>query len=492
MDHEVIIIGAGISGIGAAIMLNKEGFNDLLILERSSDIGGTWRDNKYPGVAVDIPSFVYQFSFEPNPRWSRMYAQGHEIYEYLQHVVKKYDVNKYIRFNTSVDRTEFNKENNTWTTFLKDGSQLTSKYVIAATGILYNPIIPKIEGQESFKGESRHTVKWDDSFDVKDKRVGIIGTGATAVQVVPAIAPEVKHLFVFQRTPIWLAPKVDHVFSEEKKREWELNPSAYKKKQRKVAWWIQRSTWAIQNFKLIERFYKKYALLEPLKNLKRQVPDPELRKKLTPNYLMGCKRPAVSSDYYKTFMRENVSLVTEGIARITEKGIATKDGKEIPLDIIIYSTGFKTTEKGNFPNFKVLGLRKEELNEYWDKNKYQSYQGVSVPGFPNFFLTSGPYTFGLNWYDMLETNMHFVIRIMKKAKAEGAKLVDVNPEAHKKHYKALQKKASRAVQLSSACATSNSYYIDKHGEFSLGAVFSPMYRKINAKIASLRGYQFKK
>ncbi len=490
LDHEVVIIGAGISGIGAAIMLNKQGFNNLVILERKNDIGGTWRDNRYPGVAVDIPSFVYQYSFEPNPRWSRMYAQGHEIFDYLQHVVKKYDVNKYIRFNTGVDKIEFNKADNTWTTILKDGSKLVSRYVIAATGILYDPIIPKIAGQDTFKGESRHTINWDNTFDIKNKRIGIIGTGATAVQVVPAIAPDVKHLYVFQRTPIWLAPKDDFVFSEKKKQEWESNPGEYRKKQKKVESWIQRSTWAIQNYKLISRFYKKYSEIAPRENLKRQVPDPELRAKLTPNYLMGCKRPAVSSNYYKTFLRDNVSLEADGIERISENGIITKKGKEIPLDIIVYSTGFKTTEKGNFPNFKVIGTRIEELNEYWDKNRYQSYQGVSVPGFPNFFLTSGPYTFGLNWYDMLETNLHFIIRVMKKAKEEGAPLVDVDQKAHDKHYKDLQKKALGAVQLAPACSTSNSYYIDKNGEFSLGAVYSPLYRRIMAKIASLRGYKF--
>ncbi len=182
-------------------MLNKQGIDDLIILERSNDIRGTWRDNKYPGIAVDIPSFVYQYWFEPNPRWSRMYAQGPEIHAYIHHCAKKYDVNKYIRFNTLVEKVIFNKNNNTWTTYLNDGTELVSRYVIAATGILYNPIIPTIKGQETFKGESRHTIKWDKDFVIKNKNVGIIGTGATAVQVVPAIAPDVKHLYVFQRTP---------------------------------------------------------------------------------------------------------------------------------------------------------------------------------------------------------------------------------------------------------------------------------------------------
>jgi cation diffusion facilitator CzcD-associated flavoprotein CzcO len=492
MDHEVVIIGAGISGIGSAIMLNKNGIKNIIILERKDDIGGTWRDNRYPGVAVDIPSFVYQYSFEPNPRWSRMFAKGHEIYEYIHHCAKKYDVNKYVRFNSVVSEVLFNKENNTWTTQLSDGTKLTSRYVIAATGVLYNPIIPTIKGQETFKGETRHTVNWDNTFNIKDKRVGIIGTGATAVQVVPAIAPEVKHLTVFQRTPIWLSPKNDYVFNKEKMDEWAASPLKYKRKQLRVALWIQGATWAIQNYKLLGSFYRKFAEKPPLYNLHKQVKDPELRKKLTPNYAMGCKRPAISSDYFKTFNRDNVSLVTEGIERITENGVLTKDGKEIPLDTIIYSTGFKTTEKGNFPNFKVRGTATEELSDYWDKHKYQSYQGVSVPGFPNFFLTSGPFTFGLNWFSMLEDNLHLIIRIMNKAKDKGASFIDVDKKAHEEHYQALQKRAKNAVQLSPSCSTSNSYYIDRNGEFSLGAVFTPFYRWAKVRTMGLSGFVFKK
>lgn len=492
MDHEIVIIGAGISGIGAAIMLNKKGITDLIILERKDDIGGTWRDNKYPGIAVDIPSFVYQYSFEPNPRWSRVYAQGHEIYQYIHHCANKYDINKYIRFHSTVDSVVFNKKDNTWTTYLSDGTNLVSRYVIAATGILYNPIIPKIRGQETFKGESRHTVKWDKDFVVKNKKVGIIGTGATAVQVVPAIAPEVQHLTVFQRTPIWLAAKGDKVFDKKKLDDWEKHPLKYKSIQYFVALIIQSGTWAMQNYFLLKPFWRFFSQIPPTYNLNKQVKDPELRKKLTPKYALGCKRPAVSSDYFRTFTRDNVSLVTDGIESITEHGILTKAGKEILLDTIIYSTGFKTTEKGNFPNFKVIGTGADELSDYWDKNKYQSYEGVSVPGYPNFFLTSGPFTFGLNWFSMLEDNMHFIIRVITKAKQDGATLVDVNQKAHEKHYEKLKKRARNGVQVSVACTASNSYYIDRNGEFSLGAVFSPFYRWIKVRITNLKGYEFKK
>ncbi len=491
MDHEIVIIGAGISGIGAAIMLNKKGIDDLIILERKDDIGGTWRDNKYPGIAVDIPSFVYQYSFEPNPRWSRTFALGQEIYQYIHHCATKYDINKYIRFHSTVEKVLFNKENNTWTTYLSDDTKIISRYVIAATGILYNPIIPKIKGQESFLGESRHTVKWDKDFDIKNKRVGVIGTGATAVQVVPAIAPEVQRLTVFQRTPIWLAGKPDKIFDKKKLDDWQKHPYKYKLRQGLVAFIIQSGTWAMQNYFLLKPFWKFFSEIPPTLNLHKQVKDPELRKKLTPKYALGCKRPAVSSDYFGTFTRENVDLVTDAIDSITATGILTKAGNEIPLDVIIYSTGFKTTEKGNFPNFKVVGTGQDELSEFWNKNKYQSYEGVSVPGYPNFFLTSGPFTFGLNWFSMLEDNMHLIIRVITKARQEGRTLVDVNQIAHDKHYKTLQNRARKGVQVSVACTASNSYYIDANGEFSLGAVFSPFYRWLKVRMINLKGFDFK-
>jgi cation diffusion facilitator CzcD-associated flavoprotein CzcO len=311
------------------------------------------------------------------------------------------------------------------------------------------------------------------------------------VQVVPAIAPEVKHLTVFQRTPIWLAPKWDKVFDSKKIKSWEQYPFLYKLNQYRVALMIQSGTWAMQNYFLLKPFWRFFSEIPPAYNLNQQVKDLELRKKLTPTYALGCKRPAVSSDYFKTFTRNNVSLVTEGIESVTENGILTKDGKEILLDIIIYSTGFKTTEKGNFPNFKVVGTGSDELSDYWEKNKYQSFEGVSVPGYPNFFLTSGPFTFGLNWFSMLEDNVHLIIRLLTKAKEENATLIDVNQKAHEEHYKTLQNRASKGVQVSSACAKSNSYYIDSNGEFSLGAVFSPFYRWIKVRITNLKGFEFK-
>lgn len=492
MDNEVVIIGAGISGIGSAIMFNKNRIDDLVILERKDDIGGTWRDNNYPGIAVDIPSFVYQFSFEPNPRWSKMFAGGAEIQEYIRHCVKKYDIEKYIRYNTKVESIVFNKGDNTWTTTLTDQSTIVSRYVIGATGILYDPIKPKIEGQDDFKGESRHTIDWDDTFNIKNKKVGIIGSGATAVQVVPAIAPDVDHLTVFQRTPIWLSPKPDYLFTEAKKKEWAENPIKYKRKQARTALWIQGASWLMLNHHRLGNSWKKIAEKDPRYNLKKQIPsDPELRKKLTPDYVMGCKRPAISSDYFKTFTRDNVSLETGGIQKITETGIKTKDGKDIPLDVIIYSTGFKTTEKGNFPNFKVQGTGPDDLSEFWDKNKFQSFHGVTMPGFPNYFMTSGPFTFGLNWFSMLEDNLHLIIRLMKKAKESGSTLITVDQEAHDRHYKKQQERASKALQLSPACSTSNSYYVDRNGEFSLGAVVSPFYRWVKVRLMGLGGFIFK-
>lgn len=491
MDHEIVIVGAGISGIGAAIMLNKKGINDILILEKSNDIGGCWRDNKYPGLAVDIPSFAYQYSFEPNPRWSRMYAKGGEIHQYIHHCATKYDLNKNIRHNSVVDKIVFNKKDNTWTTYLTDQTVLVSRFVIAATGILHKKVIPKINGQDTFKGESRHTVDWDNTFDIKNKKVGIIGTGATAVQLVPAIAPDVKHLTVFQRTPIWLTPKLDYVFKEEKIKEWVNNPKKYNRKRFKIELLMQIATWALTHHKLLKPFWKRFSEIPTKKNLYHQVKDPVLRKKLTPNYIMGCKRPAISSDYFKTFNRENVSLITEGIDRIYENGILTKDGKEVSLDVIVYSTGFQATEKGNFPNFKVFGTGVDELSDFWEKNKYQSFLGVSVPNYPNFFLTSGPYTFSLNWFTMLEDNVHFIIRVILEAKKEKATIIDLEEKNYIKYFKNLQKKAQNSIQVSSLCATSNTYYVDKNGESTIVAPFTPFYRWFKVRFTNLKAYNFK-
>ncbi len=491
MDFKTIIIGAGISGIGTAIAFDKTKRGSYIILEKANELGGTWRDSKYPGVAVDIPSFAYQFSFEPNRRWSRLFAEGKEIHDYIKHCAKKYDVEKHIRYNTTVEKAIFNQDNDTWEVFLSDGTKLVSRYLVAATGIFHQPVTPKFKGQELFKGKAMHTAEWDESYDYKGKRVGIIGTGASAVQIVPTIAPDVKRLSVFQRTPIWVSGKNDVVFTKDRLDGFEKSPRTY----RKIQWNVESSLnfmwWAMTNHKYIP-FFRKVSTIPAKKNLYKQVKDKELRAKLEPTYAYGCKRPAISDVYYPALLRDNVDLETDGIDSFTEKGILTKKGKEIELDFLIYSTGYKATEKYNFPNFRVQGTGELDLADYWEKNGYQSYNGVGVPTFPNFFLTSGPFSFGLNWYDQLEANFHLIIRVLREAEEKGSTRIDIDKTAQKKHYKWLTSKAKDSLQLSPTCTGANSYYIDARGENSLPSVVTPMYRWVKVRLMNLKGFTFGK
>ncbi|OUR97556.1 hypothetical protein A9Q81_12820 [Gammaproteobacteria bacterium 42_54_T18] len=489
MDFNTIIIGAGVSGIGSAITLDKNKMGSYSILESAEDLGGTWRTNKYPGVAVDIPSFVYQFSFEPNYRWSRSFAEGDEINDYLHHCAIKYDIKKHIQFNVRVSQVEFINESHTWQVHLEDGRTLISRYVIAATGIFHTPIFPKIPGRDLFKGKTMHTASWDNNYDYSNKRVGIIGTGASAVQVIPSIAPSVSRLSVFQRTPIWVGPKNDIVFTEKTKQRYENDPSRYQKKVAQVDRFLN-ALWFAMLYGTKIPFANKFSSLPQQKHLKRQVKDPELRKKLTPNYSYGCKRPAISDEYYQTFTRDNVDLINNGIERITETGIVTNDGKIIELDLLIYGTGYETTKKGNFPNFDIMGLEKVSLADYWDKNGYQSYNGVSVPGYPNLFLTSGPFSFGLNWFDQLESNLHLLMRVMKNAKKKRSTIIDVDKKRHEKHHQEAFNKSLNTLQLSPSCATSNSYYIDGKGQNTLPAVVTPKYRYYKVRMMDLKGFKF--
>jgi len=488
MDFQTLIIGAGISGIGAGIMLDKHKLGSYAILEAADDVGGTWRVNDYPGIAVDIPSFAYQFSFESNYKWSKLYAGGKEIKSYLDGVVDKYALKKNIRFNTAVENTQFNNENGTWTVNLKDGSSLTSKYLIAATGIFHKPIFPNIKGRDSFKGKVMHPSQWDHSYDYKGKKVGIIGTGASAVQLIPTLAPDVERLTVFQRTPIWIFPKGDVQFSEEKLRQFKETPEVYKKTEKRIRFSLNLS-WKLMMLSYLLPF-KSLSKIPFLWKLRQEVKDPETRKKLTPKYGVGCKRPAISDDYWPAFNRENVDLTVEGIEEITETGVRTKDGKEVELDFLILSTGYKTTEKGNFPNFDIIGDTGVSLADYWDKEGYQSYNGIAVPGFSNLFLTSGPFSFGLNWYDQLESNLHLTKRVMEAVEQKNSSYVSLDPVSHAEHHKISLKKMSRSLQLSSICVGSNSYYIDSKGQNTLPAVVTPNQRRKDVTTMPLDGFVF--
>lgn len=463
-DHEVVVIGAGFSGIGAGIKLREAGFDDFLILEQASDLGGTWRDNTYPGIAVDISSFTYSYSFEQNPSWSRVFAPGHEIKAYADHCADKYGIREHIQFETRVLRARFDEADELWRLETSRGP-LTTRYLVSACGGLTQPKRPDIPGIERFEGKMMHSARWDHAHDLTAERVAVIGTGATAVQLVPAIAPEVERLEVFQRTPIWILPKPDRPIPSWLSTLFRRVPAAQTSARfvTNALTEIVMVLGVVYNrqtpglVRRIERLCREH--------LKAQVRDPEVRDKLSPRYGFGCKRPSFSNDYYPTFNEDHVDLVTSPIARITERGIVTEDGEHHAVDTIVLATGFKVLEIGNTPPFEVYGRGGRELGRFWHEQRYQAYEGATVPGYPNFFLVLGPYsTTGASWFRMVEAQTTHLVRCLKEARRRRARCIEVRRQAHDDFFAEVQRRQRNTVFFNNGCGSANSYYFDHHGD----------------------------
>ncbi len=463
VDHEIVVIGAGFSGIGAAIKLDQAGFADFVVLDEADGVGGTWHWNTYPGVAVDIPSFSYQFSFEKRSDWSRVYAPGRELKAYADHCADKYGVRDRIRLNTKVIGASFDEHSSVWT-IETDRGPLTARYAIVATGVFSQPKLPEIRGVEDFGGPALHTARWDHSVELRGKRVGVIGTGASAIQVIPAIAPEVEQLTVFQRTPIWCLPKLDKPLSARARRVLRWVPGAML-----AARWLSQ-VFVELTFVLVAHFARNFPFLPArgeaeARKLLGSVSDPRVRDELTPEYRLGCKRPSFSNEYIQTFNRANVRLETAAIEAVTPAGIRTADGVEHSLDVLVLATGFKVFDKGNMPPFPVRGAGGLDLADFWDENRQQAYEGVSVPGFPNWFSILGPYGFnGQSYFGLIETQMRHIVRCLQRARAEEAVRVEVRPEANRRYFESVLARRPNQVFFAGSCAGSNSYYFDKHGD----------------------------
>ncbi|NKY47872.1 flavin-containing monooxygenase [Nocardia cerradoensis] len=467
IDHEVIIVGAGFSGIGVAIALRKAGFRDFLIVDDADGVGGTWHWNTYPGIAVDIPSFSYQYSFEQSSRWSRIYAPGRELKDYAEHCVDKYGLRPRIRFSTTITAAEFDEDASVWTLRTGDGETLTARYVIGATGVLTRPKLPDIPGVESFSGLTMHTSRWDHARDLRGKRVAIIGTGASAVQVIPSIAPDVAELTVFQRTPIWCLPRPDTTLPTPARWALRYLPGGQAISR------LASQAFVELTFPLSAHYYSNLPLARlgersGLAHLRRQVHDPAVRDKLTPRYALGCKRPGFSNDYLPTFNRDNVTLETDPIAEITPTGVRTAAGTEYPADVLILATGFKVMESGNMPTFDMTGVGGRDLEKWWDENRLQAYEGVSVPGFPNFFSIIGPYGYnGASYFTLIEMQTSHILRLLRHARGKRAHRIEVTAAANERYFREMLERRGGQVFWQDSCAISNSYYFDKHGDVPL-------------------------
>jgi cation diffusion facilitator CzcD-associated flavoprotein CzcO len=472
-DHQVVVIGGGFSGIGATILLEKAGFDDVLVLEMGEDIGGAWFHNTYPGVAVDTPSFGYSFSFEQNPSWSRVFAPGKELKAYADHCVDRYGIRRKIRLRAKVVAADFDEARNWWRLQLEGGEVITARFVVAATGVFSKPKSPAIEGLESFEGPTIHTATWDHSVSLTGKRVAVIGTGASAVQVIPAIAPEVAHLSVFQRTAIWILPKTDPEIPPHVQALFARLPAT-----QRVA---RFAALAASETLLVLAFHyardlpalRRYLTDTGLQHLERQVKDPELRKRLTPTYDFGCKRPSVSNHYLRAFTRDNVDLVTDPIERITPRGVLTRDGVLHEADVLVLATGFKVFEPDNVPPYPTRGVGGVELGRFWAEHRSQSYQGVSVPGYPNLFSILGPYGWnGTSYFALIETQMRHIVRLLREARKRGATYVDVQARANADYHASMLKRQQRSVWFNADCQTSNSYYFNADGDVAFRPVTS--------------------
>ena len=465
-DYYCLIVGAGFSGIGTAIKLDQQGFGDYVIVEAGDGVGGTWHWNTYPGIAVDIPSFSYQFSFEQRPDWSRTYARGKELKAYAEHCADKYGIRPKIRFNTKVLSVEFDDERALWRVQLDPGGEVTARFVVNASGVLTVPKPPDIDGVDSFDGVTIHTARWDHDQDLTGKRVGVIGTGASAVQLIPEIAPIVKNLTVFQRTPIWCFPKFD--VGLPKVAHWAMRLSAVAAVHRLIS-----QAYVELTFPIPAQYFTVYPLARWSERLgraylRRQVRDPSVREQLTPRYAVGCKRPGFHNTYLSTFNRDNVRLVTEPIEKITPSAVATADGAGHDIDVLVLATGFHVLDADSMPTFAVTGTRGLTLSKFWDEHRLQAYEGVSVPGFPNLFSVMGPYGYvGSSYFALIEAQTRHIVRCLTRARRRNATRVEVTEEANARYFAEMMRRRPRQVFWQDSCRAANSYYFDRHGDVAL-------------------------
>ena len=451
----ILIVGSGFAGLGMAIRLKQAGIEDFVLLEQADDVGGTWRDNHYPGCACDVPSQLYSFSFEPWPSWTRDFAPQKEILEYLRHCADKYGIRPHIRFGARVVRSGWDEAGGAWEVTTSDGETRRARVVVSGCGPLSRPQLPDIPGLASFEGKTFHSARWDHTFPLEGKTVAVVGTGASAVQIVPAIAPKVGKLLVYQRTAPWVMPKPDGPIPAWKRRLYTRVPAAQNAARKGIYW--SREMLALgfvvepRIMKLGERLARRF--------LARSVADPVLRAKLTPSYTMGCKRILPTNSYLPALQRENVDLVTDGIAEVRAHTIVSKDGTERAVDAIVLATGFEAAEQ--VAPFEVRGRGGRELNDVW-RDGAAAYLGTAVTGFPNMFLLVGPNT-GLGHSSMvfmIESQVAYVLDAVKKMRALGLKAVDVKASTQARYNVRLQERLKGTV-WSSGCM---SWYLTRSGK----------------------------
>ena len=446
----VAILGAGMSGICMGIQLRKQGIDDFIILEKAASVGGTWRENTYPGVACDVPSHVYSFSFELNPNWSHSYSSGREICNYCERCVDKYDLRSKIRFSCKVTNVSFDGDR--WHVATEDGRQITANVVVSGLGGLHLPNRAAIDGIESFRGTRFHTAQWDHSENLKNRRVAIIGTGASAAQVLPEIATGAADVTVFQRSAAWVFPRLAHDIPEQRRSLFRRMPWLM----RLYRWglWLMMDVMGTLSLRRNSWFSDQLKKVG-LEHLANSVEDAALRARLTPDYQPGCKRRCISDDYLSTFNRANVHLVTDRITKIEPDGIRDAIGKLHCVDTIIEATGFRPFDITDYVN--ISGRNGTRLRDVWS-NHVESFRTVMVPGFPNFFMLLGPNsaTGHTSALIMIESQAQYVMRSLKFMERHELAYIDPDPDVVARYNERLQKDMQKMV-FSGGC---NAWYTD--------------------------------
>lgn len=453
VHHDVAIIGSGFAGLGMGIHLKKSGRHDFVILEKADDIGGTWRDNHYPGAACDVPSHMYSYSFEQNPNWSRFYSKQAEILAYMKGCADKYALMPHVRVNSEVLETRWHDGEGRWHISLGDGTRYTARIIVSGIGGLSRPALPKVKGLDSFKGTTFHSAKWNHDYDLTGKRVAVIGTGASAIQFVPEIAPKVSKLVLFQRTAPWLVPKPDGPISTSIQKLFKHIPLAQSALRNAVYLQSEALALGFINPKLMIAIEKL-----ALGHINRQVKDPVLKAKLTPNYTIGCKRVLFSNNYYPALARDNVEVVAAGVQEVRAHSVIDADGNEHEVDAIICGTGFDVQDP-----LGPLMIYDREGVELHQRGGLSAYLGITLKKLPNLFMLLGPNTaLGHNSIIfMIESQIKYIIKCLDKMDEKKAGVLEVKTAPQDAFNERVQKALQKTVWNDGGC---KSWYLDDEGK----------------------------
>ena len=456
-QHDVVVVGAGFSGIGLAARLCSMGIDDFVILDRGNDLGGTWRDNAYPGAACDVPSNLYSYSFALNPDWSRSFPPQAEIWDYLRACVDHFGVGERLRFGQAVDEARWDEEVEQWVVRVAGGDEYRAPVLVWATGSLSEPSIPDLPGLASFRGKVFHSARWEHGFDLAGKRVCVVGTGASAVQFVPQIVPVVEHLYLHQRTPPWIFPRRDRSVSRVRKAVYRRFPALQRLSRLRIY-----ATFESLLSVFVGQGERRKAVVRKaaLEHLARQVPDESLRRTLTPQYEPGCKRILLSDDYYPSLTRPNVEVVDSPVASFTAHEVVGQDGIARPVDVVIMGTGFEAAEPPYAGH--IVGRGGARLAEVWKANGVEAYVGSTVAGFPNLFLMIGPNsTLAHNsMIYMIESHINYIAGALAFLRRPGVAVVELKPAVQRRYNERLQAKLEHSVWVEGGCA---SWYLDHRG-----------------------------